>query len=189
MAALLSRTLAGALLLTGAAGCKKKIEPAVAPPVGIEGANCYSAPCNSGLECTPMSRRCAKPDDPEIVAATNAARDRERAFLAQSGVAAPTHAEAPATAPPPPATPLAGAIRIVTIANEGKGAWVFAACRADERLVSGGCKLDENRIMTLPSFPTSDTTADTVGARWNCGWRDESAGNLRLEAFALCQRL
>lgn len=161
---------------------------AVAAPVGIEGATCYSAPCNAGLACTPTSRTCAKPDHPEIVAAAAVERERERAFREQSGVEAPVQAER-APAAPPPTTVTAGAIRIVRVSNDKKGAWAMAACRPSERLVSGGCKYEEKHVVVLPSYPSGESTTDTIGAHWTCGWRNDSTSNLRMEAFALCERL
>lgn len=163
---------------------------ATAPVYGVEGSSCYSAPCRADLVCTRVSRRCARPDDPELVAEQEADRARERTFLAESGVTPSEHAERPA-APTPPAAPSAeaGAVRIVRVSTQGTGAWVVAACRPDERLVSGGCTLDEpNRVLTLPSYPTSDSATDTIGARWTCG-RREWTEHLKIEAYALCQRL
>jgi hypothetical protein len=195
MAASFTRGLVIVVATLSWGACKKKMDPVVAPPVGVEGARCYAtAPCNAGLVCTPTTHVCGKPDHPELVAAKQADIERERAFLAQSGVEPPP---AQAEQPPPaaasgaeaaPATVTAGAIRIVRISNEGKSTWAMAACRADERLVSGGCNVAGNVTLTLPSFPTSDHPDDTAGARWNCGWRETQISTLTIEAFALCQR-
>jgi hypothetical protein len=205
MLASAARTLAILASLSCAAACKKKDDIAPAPPaLYVEGASCALYACNPGLVCTRTSKRCAKPDDPEVLKERAAERDRERSFLEQSGVeVAPPPAEAPVPQPPPaieapvlspPASPngaaaASGAIRIVRVANKNVGAWVIAACRADERLVSGGCKLDDpSRLMSLDSYPSSESGADTIGGRWNCG-KKELAVDLPLEAFALCQRL
>jgi hypothetical protein len=195
MAASFARGLLIAAAALSFGACTKKVEPAVAPPVGVEGAHCYSsAPCNPGLTCTPTTHVCAMPDHPELVAARQADAERERAFLAQSGVEPPpaqaeqTPPAATSGAEAAPATASAGAIRIVRISNGGKSTWAMAACRADERLVSGGCNNADNVTLTLPSFPTSDHAHDTTGARWNCGWRETQLGAMTIEAFALCQR-
>lgn len=193
MASNFVRALLLGAVLAGAVACKKKQEPVPTTaqlPIGVEGASCYSGPCNAGLACTPTSRRCARPDDPEILAAQERDRARERMFLRESGVTPSDHAEQPA-APPPPAAPSAetGAVRIVRVATQGTGGWVVAACRSDERLISGGCTLNEpDRLMMLPSYPESASTTDTIGARWSCGRRDWTL-DLKIEAFALCQRL
>ncbi len=187
-----ARLLVVAALLTFAGvACKKKSAPtAEPPPVGVEFASCgnSSGPCNAGLECAPHTRRCVKPDHPELVEARQAALDTERNYLEQSGVQPPTHAEQPAAPSPDPSRPAAaGAVRVVTIKTGGKGSHVFAACRADERLVSGGCKLNNDNITSvIDSYPSHHDAGDTVGARWNCG---QPGSDLDLEAYALCQRL
>jgi hypothetical protein len=182
----LARLVLAAGLLIGPA-CKKDGPPPPPPaPVGIEGASCYSGPCNAGLVCTPSSRRCARPDNPELVAARAAALAAERRFLEQSGVAAAAE-QAPAAADDPTRPPAAGAVRIVHTATGRASSWTFAACRPDERLVGGGCKLNDKVILTLDSYPSHGSANDTVGARWNCGSR--GPGILDLEAYALCQRL
>ncbi|KAB2896734.1 MAG: hypothetical protein F9K40_13975, partial [Kofleriaceae bacterium] len=96
-------TLARMLLIAvwlSPAGCAKKSEQAKALPMGSEGAHCDYG-CNAGLACTPVSRVCAKPGHPEHVAKRQADAERERAYLAQSGVEAPAHAEQPPATPPP----------------------------------------------------------------------------------------
>jgi hypothetical protein len=171
--------------------CKKTDDASpreVAPPVGVEGANCYRSPCNAGLKCTPQTHTCARPDHPEILADAEKAAARERVFLAQSGVEPSDHAERPPTAPAPTAgSP--GEIRIVRVSNQGLGAWAIAACRPTERLVSGGCTVSDQDLVMQPSYPSSDSETDTIGGRWTCGWRDNNTASMRMEAFALCQRL
>jgi hypothetical protein len=198
----LSRAAIVVASLASASACAKKSDAPPAPALYVEGASCALYACNPGLVCTRTSKRCAKPEDAEVLKDRAAERERERSFLEQSGVAvAPPPAEAPVPQPPPTAEPPAaptspsgvaatsGAVRIVRVANKNVGAWVMAACRADERLVSGGCKLDDpNRVMPVDSYPSSDSPADTIGGRWNCGKKD-LAVDLPLEAFALCQRL
>lgn len=175
--------------------CAKKGEIEQRPPMGSEGAGCENG-CNPGLACAPTSRVCAKLDHPELVAKRQADAERERAYLAQSGVQAPAHAEQPPPAPPPAPAPSAGvtgsaasgAVRVVRTSNGGKGAWVFAACRADERLVGGGCTPAKGKWTDVPEHMSGESATDTVGARWNCGWRETTFPS-EIEAFALCQRL
>lgn len=188
---MLSRAAIAFALLVITSACKKKEEDRPVAPQHVEGASCALYACNPGLVCTRTSKRCAKPDDPEVAQDRAAERERERAFLEQSGVAvAPAPVEAPVPMPPPAAgAATSGAVRIVRVGNKNAGAWVIAACRADERLVSGGCKItDPNRVLLLDSYPSGDSATDTVGGRWNCGNKD-LAFDIPLEAFALCQRL
>ena len=179
-------------MLVAAAGCKKKSEPvARSVPMGSEGSRCDYG-CNDGLQCAPKSRVCVKLDHPEIVAVREAEAAAEKAFLAQAGVPTPTTAEQPAPPPAAPAEatqpPPAGAVRVVKIANEGKGTWVIAACTAEERLIGGSCVLDENYITSLAGYPSDHSASDTVGARWNCG-KKGTGGDMRIIAYALCQRV
>jgi hypothetical protein len=170
--------IACALAITA---CKKEQPPAPAPvPVGALGTWCPGTGCNEPLVCGPQSGRCVAPDDPEMVAAREAERDAERRYLEQSGVPAATTAEQPQ------APPSVGSIRVVTTTTGGTRSTVFAACRADERLVSGGCKLDSPIIVPVDSYPSHHGVSDTLGARWNC--RAGANGQLELEAYALCQR-
>ncbi|MCL4228261.1 MAG: hypothetical protein KJZ91_27665 [Myxococcales bacterium] len=178
-----------ALALATAAGCSERTERAVAPPPppprGAEGAACHYLPCEEGLECTPGSKVCARPDHPELEAARARARAREAEVLARSGVTTPTRAEAPAAPAGPDA---AGAVRVVRVSNDAVHPTVFAACRADERLVGGGCRLlTPGLTMVLDSFPSHHGESDTLGARWNCG--RVPPDRWELEAFALCQRV
>lgn len=66
--------------------------------------------------------------------------------------------------------------RVRTATAKGSGR-VFAACRADERLIGGGCSDD------AASFPSEFSADDTVGARWNCN------GASDVTAYALCMKL
>ncbi len=139
------------------------------------------ADCATSLTCLPSRRTCAAADHPELVAARAAARDAQQRLLAQSGVQPDTVAEAPAGPPQP------GAVRVVRTTSDGTPIQLFAACRADERLLGGGCKLlDRKYTMVIDSYPSHHGQADTIGARWNCG---PAENTVPLEAYAMCQRL
>jgi hypothetical protein len=107
------------------------------------------------------------------LADTKAAAAREQQLLAQSGVTAQPELEyavAPAGAGP--------RVRIATTTSSGDS---FAACRADERLIGGGCSADNKLVSSYPSNYGPD---DTVGARWKC-----KGGNEPITAYALCAKL
>ena len=165
----------------GAVACKKKEPPPAQGPLpGTEGAWCDRPDqCIAPLQCLPASRRCGPADHPEVIAAREAELAAERRFLEQSGV------EAAATAERPTGPPAEGAVRVVRVSTEGQRGTVFAACRGDERLVGGGCKLVSELVTFIDSYPSHQGDADTIGARWNC----EGGGMIELEAYALCQRL
>jgi hypothetical protein len=124
----------------------------------------------------------------EAMAAAQARESaREAALLRASGVEpAPPVAE---TAPPlESAGP--GAIRVSQ--TQGRGP-LFAACRADERLVGGGCWAPSETYKETAirqSYPSHFGAVDTVGARWNCGGVATSDyAETDLVAYALCARL
>ncbi len=197
MATSLARVLLVCAVLASAACAKKEAASAPPLPMGSEGAACAYG-CNEGLSCTPISNVCGKPDHPEHTVKRQADAERERAYLAQSGVQPPAHAEQPPV-PPPAALPVTtdgsmavpaatGAVRVVRASTGGKSPWVFAACRADERLVGGGCTPAKGNWSAIPGHLSGESATDTVGARWNCGWR-EATHDQAIEAFAMCQRL
>ena len=68
-------------------------------------------------------------------------------------------------------------MRIATTTSSGDS---FAACRADERLIGGGCGAESNLVSSYPSNYGPD---DTVGARWKC-----RPGN-QVTPYALCAKL
>lgn len=153
---------------------------------GMEGEPCgLSDKCDPGLRC--HERTCRTEAQIEtLIAADKAAREKaqrdrvaaeqaaEARMLAESGVApgsAAPAAEKPAALPPGPGA----RVRVVEVKSMGTG---FAACRADERLTSGGCRTSAMGA----SYPSHHGTEDTVGARWNC----TSHGHHEVVAFALC---
>lgn len=99
-------------------------------------------------------------------------------MLEASGAAMPA-AEGPAKPADEPARHPGVAVRVVEIENAG---FAIAACRADERMIGGGCEgagLEANR-------PAAFSGSDTVGARWECRSADRKA---EVTAFALCTAL
>ncbi len=95
-------------------------------------------------------------------------------MLAESGVTAAPAAE---TAVHPP-----GAGTRVRTATVKAIETAFAACRADERMVGGGCySLEAIR----GNYPSGHGPDDTVGARWNC----IALGKVEITAYALCGKL
>jgi hypothetical protein len=94
-------------------------------------------------------------------------------MLAESGVsnAAPT-LEVGAYPPGP-----GPRVRTAKVTAESSA---FAACRADERLIGGGCQTDQP---VINSYPSGQGAEDTVGARWNC-----TSGS-KVTAYALCTKV
>ena len=133
--------------------------------------------CRSELRCIDL--QCRSAQDIQDMHNKRVAEE-ERRMLANSGVK--PVAEAPASeaglVPAAPGLP----IRVARVSGRDR---VFASCRADERLVSGGCTWSQG---AGPSFPSGYKDGDTVGARWNCH-RPGDLGGLTIDAYALCQRL
>jgi hypothetical protein len=73
-------------------------------------------------------------------------------------------------------------VRTVTVTAEESA---FAACKADERLVGGGCKPASTKQPPLASYPAGHGPEDTVGARWNC----LTGAGEQITAYALCAKL
>jgi hypothetical protein len=96
-------------------------------------------------------------------------------MLAASGVEATPSAEVTAH-PPGPGT----RVRTVEVTAKVRA---FAACRADERLIGGGCKAE---YAVASSHPSGHSREDTVGARWNC---TVTMGNHDVTAYALCEKV
>jgi hypothetical protein len=151
---------------------------------GSQGQACRtSRDCSGDLRC--VADRCLVEADARkewqqeaarAAAATRKARaDEEARLLAESGIAStePT-VERGALPAGPGAT-----VRVVTTTAKETA---FAACRAEERLVGGGCKGD---FATHNSFPSGHSSEDTVGARWNC----TTGGQVQITSYALCQKL
>jgi hypothetical protein len=136
--------------------------------------------CDYGLQCelkkcldeAGIKREQAKADAEQRVRDA----EQERSMLEQAGAApaAGSAAVEKAAFPPGPGT------RIRTATITGKQ-FAIAACKADERLESGGCKAEH----VLASYPSGQSELDTVGARWNC-----TVGKLEeVTAYALCSKL
>jgi len=148
---------------------------------GVAGDLCKGDHQCKGLTC--YADRCMTKSEAETARQRDAA-DKETRLLAESGVA------------------IDGGVAIETaVAPPGQGARVrtvqttaarsaFAACRADERLVGGGCRAD--RFLTS-SYPSGNSKVDTVGARWNCELHDDDDKNRDKEqsvtAYALCEKV
>lgn len=138
-----------------------------------------SARCEKPLTC--LNDTCASPAEvARYEAKLEADKKREEAareqrMLEQSGVETPVVAElAPTTASPPGA---GTRVRTVTVASTGTA---FAACKATERLIGGGCKTKSLKS----SYPSGQSAEDTIGARWNCEGND----NNEVMAYALCTK-
>jgi len=129
--------------------------------------------CVQPLTC--FEQTCLPPDGIAARQREVAAAEENR-LLAASGIDAGAGSVAEkAIAPPGPGT------RVRTVVTTGTHA-AFAACRADERLVGGGC--DTARALE-GNFPSGNSAEDTVGARWNCRMRWEES----VTAYALCEKL
>ena len=173
--------------LAAAPGCAKKDQK------GGHGDLCDpSRPCRSGLVCHGVV--CKTPQEVatferELAADTAKAEAAERKkqlqLLEASGVDPSPTAERPAPEVAPGEPAKAGSIRVSH--TEGNSP-IFAACRADERLLGGGCHPGSTSVAVQSSYPSEFDVRDTVGARWNCvGHSDFSP--MEMEAYALCQRL
>lgn len=173
-----------AALLVASAGCDQK--------GGRESDVCSeSVPCQKGLVCYGL--RCMTPGQvltakrqlaAEQVIAAAVERKRQRKLLEASGVDPASTAERPAPEVAPGEPAKAGSIRVSH--TEGKSP-IFAACRADERLLGGGCQPGSTSVVVQASYPSDFDARDTLGARWNCvGGSDFSP--MELQAYALCQR-
>lgn len=145
------------------------IQKACAEP-GSVGDTCNEdADCRKGNVCT-EKKLC---ESAEKLAA------KEAELLEQSGVE-----ESPAlekAAHPP------GPGRRVRVAAASAKDEAFAACRADERLVGGGCRVTpkfNDVSMFEASYPSDFGPDDTVGARWRC-----KVPGREMTAYALCERL
>lgn len=129
--------------------------------------------CTSGLTC--VDTKCFT--DEQVRAreaqlaedARKAAAAEEARMLGESGVKADPKVVERVTPPP------GRGQRVRTVTVTGRG-MAFAACRADERLVGGGCKPDS------AGYPSGFSADDTVGARWNCE-------GYEVTTYALCMKL
>lgn len=147
----------------------------------LEGETCdptitdYKRHCEFGLECSPKGI-CETEKAREARTAVEAAA-HERELLRQSGVESEAVAELPIAAP-------AAGLPIRVVRTRGQRS-AFAACGTEERLTGGGCRMPQP--WAHMSFPSHQSEADTVGARWNCQMGERSTAEI--EAFALCQAL
>lgn len=137
--------------------------------------------CQPGLVCADdgLCRTSAEMAERAAVAE----RAREAEMLRASGVAPPATEGVPLRPPdeveaPPPTAGPGVPVRVVHVMSQRTA---FAACRAGERLIGGGCNA---AYAPRASYPSHHNEVDTVGARWNC----ESSGGF-VEAYALCQPL
>lgn len=171
-------TASAALLLCAAAiGCGEK-----QPARGGEGEPCSKErPCREGLACEWITDRCRTPAylahqkqryAERVRTRREALRRQELALLKQSGVEQPAVAGELAEAPDPSAH-VAGRVAHTT----GKGN-LFAACRPDERLVSGGCRAITSSTSIKGSYP--------AGSRWVCEFESKYF-DPGTEAYAICQ--
>ncbi len=113
---------------------------------------------------------------------------KEAELLRQSGIqpdSSPGPAEAPLKKKVTRTRAAPGAVRVVE--TRGK-APIFAACRADERLIAGGCRARDSYVTIRSSYPSRHSGADTIGARWNCDGASTYV-NMPMSAYALCQSL
>ncbi len=170
------------------------------------GDHCFKESCAEGLVChrykcmasADIAAYDVAEDERQRLQAEQrliAARDKESRLLRESGRKVAIAVEEPVavdasktTGKAAMATPEsigAGAIRVVHTAGLAP---IFAACRDDERLVSGGCSIKNSDAAITYSYPSHFSEHDTLGARWNCHG-DASIVKKDMEAYALCARL
>ena len=148
------------------------------------GHGCLNGRCLPRLEVKAYWDRVGKEE-----ARRHAARQKlkEAELLRQSGIQ-PDSSPGPAEAPLKKMTTrneAPGAVRVVE--TRGK-APIFAAWRADERLLSGGGRARDSYVTIKSSYPSRHSGTDTIGARWNCEGASEYRA-MPMSAYALCQSL
>jgi hypothetical protein len=147
----------------------------------LEGETCdpaitdYRRHCEFALKCSPKGICETEKTREARTAAESVAHERE--LLRQSGVETKAVAELPIAA-----AAVGLPVRVVQTKGERSA---FAACKADERLTGGGCRLPQP--WAHMSYPSHQSETDTVGARWNCEMGERATSEI--EAFALCQAL
>jgi hypothetical protein len=147
------------------------------PGSGVLGTACEAnRHCIAGLVCG--EGQCVTPDEVERALAVQRQREeraeeraKEARLLVESGITEAPQAEKPVHSPGPGAR-----VRVVSTTAKASA---FAACRADERLIGGGCSV------AGASYPSAHGEEDTVGARWNCKPQLSSG----VTAYALCSKL
>jgi hypothetical protein len=132
--------------------------------------------CSSGHDCEALGadRVCY---EKRCVTAADYERRTQEASRVQSGL--------------PPAQPelaeptLVGGFNVRVQRAEGEGR-VFAACRADEFLVGGGCS-----VVDATHGPVEERAGTTRGGHWLCEYKGhdlQHAAGIKLSAFALCAK-
>ncbi len=162
---------------------------------GKTGVSCYRAECRAaagtGGKCdaqedcatgnTCIERVCLDPAGVKrheaalAEAARKAQAEKEARMLAESGVSNAAPAAEVGAYPPGPGT----RVRTAKVTAPDSA---FAACKADERLIGGGCQSEQP---VTGNYPSGQGTEDTVGARWNC----TGAGVKDVTAYALCAKV
>ena len=142
-------------------------------------------PCGPGKLCArPLhcsAKRLCRTWEAAAEEARLARADRERELLLKSGVKPARIDEEQASIEAPAAAQAGGSpVRVVVVESTGPG---FAACRSDERLIGGTCKIDG--ASGFASQPAGYGKDDTVGARWTC----DAPRKKKTTSTALCQRV
>lgn len=118
------------------------------------------------------------------VCTTYTAERAERDTRHVESIAADAHAQSNAAADPVP-----GGVVIRTA--KGEHDHVFAACKANERLLGGGCQTEW--LDLRESYPEATKPGDTIGGRWHCRFGETDAplatADSVQQASALCQSL
>lgn len=128
--------------------------------------------CDQGLTC--HEKRCITIDAWKAIEVEKLAIKEAQQIKQAGGKAPAAETQPPATGPAP-----RGAVRVVELKDKG---FAVAACRADERLIGGGCE----GLELVADRPDRYSQVDTAGSTWRC---KSSRPENPVTAFALCARI